>query len=74
MHVDSEKDPIETRVQGQCIISCRMIQVVQIMHAIRRGPRFGLCSYGRRNSQLNMGYSSQELCKEIGAQEAPEIG
>jgi len=31
-----------------------MIQVVQVMHAIREGPSFGLCSYGGRFSQLNM--------------------
>ena len=24
MHVDFEKDPVETRVQGQCTICCRI--------------------------------------------------
>ena len=56
MHVSSEKDQVMTRVQGQCIISFMIYQVVQIMYVTRKGPRFGLCSYGSMNSKLNMGY------------------
>jgi len=55
MHVNLEKDVVETRVLGKCTISSRMIQVIQIMHAIRGGPRFGLQNYGGRIYQLNMG-------------------
>lgn len=54
MHVNSEKKPVESRVQGQFTVICKIFQVVQIMHAIRYGPMFGLHSFGIRISQLNM--------------------
>jgi len=55
MHVGLKKDPVETRVQGQFIISCRMIRIVQVMHAIREGPNFGFHNYGGMISKLNIG-------------------
>ena len=50
MHVDSEKDPVETRVQGQCTISGFIYWSVNIMHALEIDPMFGLHNFGSMNS------------------------
>jgi len=50
MHVSSEKDPIETRVQGQCTISEIIYWSVNIMHASEIDPMFGLRSFGSMSS------------------------
>ena len=50
MHVDFEKDPVETRVQGHCIISCIIYWSVNIMHALEIDRMFGLRSFGSINS------------------------
>jgi len=38
MHADNSSNPVEIGVEGQCTISCRLNQVVQVVHAVREGP------------------------------------
>lgn len=38
MHVDNSSYPIEIGAQGKCNINCKLVQAVQVMHAIREGP------------------------------------
>ena len=50
MHDDFEKDPVETRVEGQCTISGIIYWSVNIMHASEIDPIIGLQSFGSMNS------------------------
>jgi len=38
MHVKNSSYSVNIGVQGQCIISCKLVKVVQVMHAVREGP------------------------------------
>ena len=50
MHVNYEKELVDTRVQGQCTISFIIYWSVNIMHASEIDPMFGLRSFGSMNS------------------------
>lgn len=73
MHVDSEKDPVETRVQGQCTISCIIYWSVNIMHASEIDPIFGLRNFGSMNSLYIQAIHPRNYVKEIGAWRAAEL-
>ena len=50
MHVDFEKEPDETRVQGHYTINCIIYWSVNIMHASEIDPMFGFHSFRSMNS------------------------
>ena len=50
MHVNYEKDLVETRVQGQCTISDIIYWSVNIMHASEIDLMFRLRSFGSMDS------------------------
>lgn len=39
MHAENSTYPVEIGVQGQCTISCKQLQFVQVVHAVKEGPK-----------------------------------
>ena len=35
MHAENSSYPVEIGVQGQCTINCKLVQVVQVVHAVK---------------------------------------
>jgi len=73
MHVDSEKDPIETRVKGHYTICCIILWVVHMVHATRNESLKGLRSFGCTGFPLIWANHPLELCKEIGTWRAVQL-
>ena len=45
-------------VQGHCTINCRIFQVVQVVHAVKEGPK-GIAQFSMRNFLINRGLIPQ---------------
>lgn len=43
------KFPVEIGVQGKYTISCKLVKILQVMHAVREGPKgiaqFSMCNF-----------------------------
>ena len=52
MHVSSEEDLVNIRVQAQCTIICIIFRVVQMVHVVREGP-IGIAQLSMRDFLFN---------------------
>ena len=39
MHAENSSYPVEIEIQGKCNISCRLFQVVYVLHEAKEGPK-----------------------------------
>jgi len=73
MHANNSSYLVEIGVQGQCSISCRKFQIVQVMHADRKIPN-KIVQFKLVNFLINRGLILKETtqrkrslaCRKIG--------
>lgn len=73
MHVDNSSYTVEIGVQGKCIINCRQLQIVQVMHAVKERPN-GVAQFKLGNFLITRGLIPKETMQGNRSLESRKIG